>query len=417
VFLKGAATTALSGPYVVASSALGAGGSVAPSNRIAIGCIGIGANGKGHLGRYLSSSETQVLAVCDVDGENRAAAQEKAEKRYGEKAKSGTHKGCAAYNDFREVVGRDDIDAVTISTPDHWHAIIAIAAAKAGKDVYCEKPLSLTIGEARAMVGAVRRYGRVLQTGSQQRSSRNFRFACEMIRSGRIGKLLTAHVTVGGPSRECYLPAEPTPPGLDWNMWLGPAPWRPFNSGIHPAKWRGYRDYSGGGMTDWGAHHFDIVQWALDMDNSGPVEICPPDGGEHKRLTFKYANGAEAYHGGYTGQGSGILFTGTEGKIEVSRKELKTYPKEIGQEPLGPNEVRLYHSRSHSGNWLECIRTRRRPAADVEIGCRSATVCHLGNIAYWLKRPLKWDPAREQIVGDEEANRCLDRPKRGPWRA
>ena len=414
-FLKNAAASALCGPYLLGSSARAA----APaSDRITIGCIGIGSNGVGHLGRYLSSSQTQVLAVCDVDGEQRTAALAKANKRYAAQVKSGQFKGVAAYSDFREVLARDDIDAVAISTPDHWHAIVSIEAAKAGKDVYCEKPLSLTIGEARAMANAVRRYGCVFQTGSQQRSGYGgrFRLACELVRNGRIGKLLTAHVTVGGPSGDCFLPGEAVPAGLDWDMWLGPAPWRPYHHRIHPRSWRSFRDYSGGGMTDWGAHHFDIVQWALDMDRSGPVQIHPPDGKDHNRLTYTYANGVQVYHGGFTGKGSGITFTGTQGRIEVSRESLRTEPEHLAKEPIGPGEIHLYDSANHSGNWLECIRTRRRPICDVEIGCRSATVCHLGNIAYWLKRPLKWDPAAEQFVGDAEANRWVDRPKRAPWR-
>jgi len=413
-FIKSAAA-ALGTPYIVSSGVLSAEKNESPNSRIGIGCIGVGGNGGGHLGRYLGTRETQVIAVCEVDGEKRKKAVERVEKHYGGEIKSGKYKGCAAYGDFRELIARDDIDAVVISTPDHWHALIAIAAAKAGKDIYCEKPLSLTIGEGRAMVNAVRRYERVFQTGSQQRSSHGFHFACEMIRSGRIGKLLTAHVTVGGPSSDCYLPAEPVPEGLDWDRWLGPAPWRPYNSGLHPFRWRGYRDYSGGGMTDWGAHHFDIVQWAQGMDESGPIEVYPPDGKEHRRLTYKYANGVLVYHGGHTGKGSGITFTGTDGKIEVSRSELVTHPEEIGKTPTGPNETHLYRSRNHAGNWLECIRTRRRSICDVEVGCRSVTVCHLGNIAYWLKRPLKWDPANERFVGDEEANRWIDRPKRAPW--
>ncbi len=415
-FIKGAAAAAA--PLFVPSSVFGGPGKTAPSDRLAIGSIGIGGMGGGHLSRYLGRRDTQVLAVCDVDGVKRGEAQNRANTKYADLRKKGSYQGCAAYNDFRELLARDDIDAVVIATPDHWHAIIAIEAAKAGKDIYCEKPLSLTIREGRAMVDAVRRYGRVLQTGSQQRSGYGgkFRFACEMVCSGRIGKLKTAHVSVGGPSKDCYLPAEPTPEGLDWDMWIGPAPWRPYHHLIHPFKWRSWRDYSGGGMTDWGAHHFDIVQWALDMDTSGPVEIYPPDGKEHKRLTYVYANGVEVYHGGYTGKGSGITFTGTKGWIEVSRDHLATYPASIMKEPTRPDEVHLYNSQDHAGNWLECIRTRRRPICDVEIGCRSVTVCLLGDLAYWLKRPLKWDPAKEQFVGDELANRWLDRPKRAPWR-
>jgi predicted dehydrogenase len=367
------------------------------------------------MGAFMGRPEVQMVAVCDVDRSMREEAQKTVEDHYAKQSEQGTFKGCTAYNDFRELLDRDDIDAVMIGTPDHWHALISVAAAKAGKDIYCEKPLTLTIREAREMVNAVRRYGRVFQTGSQQRSSGGFRLACELIRNGRIGKLLTAHVNVGGPSGDCYLPAEPVPDGLDWDMWLGPAPWRPFNKAIHPFSWRSFRDYSGGGMTDWGAHHFDICQWAMDMDNSGPVEIIPPDGKEVKLLTFKYANGVLVYHGGYTGKGSGIMFTGTEGKVDVSREHLITDPEKLLKEPIHPGEVHLYQSKGHHADFLECVRTRQRPICDVEIGCRSVTVCHLGNLAYWLKRPLKWNPVKEEFIGDDEANRWLDRPKRAPW--
>jgi len=266
------------------------------------------------------------------------------------------------------------------------------------------------------MAQAVRQYGRVFQTGSQQRSDSKFRFACEMVRSGRIGQVQTVHVGVGGPSSDKQFPEEPIPEGMDWEMWLGPAPWAPYNSercsGNYGGGWRQVRDYSGGMMTDWGAHHFDIAQWGLGMDAAGPLEIHPPDGKDYKTLTYKYASGVLMYHGG----ANGVLFTGTQGKIEVNRGYLQTWPAELMQVPTAPNEVNLYKSNNHMADWIECIKTRQRPICDVEVGCRSVTVCHLGNIAYWLGRPLKWDPVNEQILGDEEAGRWLDRPMRAPWR-
>ena len=413
-FLK-AAAVGVAAPVIISSSALGAAGNPAPGNRIVLALIGAGGMGNNHLKGLLGRTEVQIAAIGDVDQKKRESAKALVQERYAKQAQTGTYKGCAAYKDFRELLDRPDIDAVVVASPDHWHALLSIAALKAGKDVYCEKPLSLTIREAREMVVVTRRHNRVFQTGSQQRSSTGFRTACELVRNGRIGKLVSANVVVGGPSRDCYLPAQPTPPGLDWDMWLGPAPWRPFNKGIHPYSWREYRDYSGGQMTNWGAHHFDIVQWALDMDNSGPVEIIPPNGKDVKLLTYRYANGVQVYHGGVTPKGSGVLFTGTRGTIWVTRSELKADPEKILKEPIGPGEVHLYKSRNHHDNWLECIRTRQRPIADVEVGCRSVTVCHLGNIAYWLNRPLKWDPVKEQFVGDDAANRWLDRPKRAPW--
>jgi len=391
-FLRGvaAATTA---PLFVRATSFGA------NDRITTGIIGLGGPAGGGAGG------TQLLAVCDVR-DDKLRRHER-------------NKDVAKYRDFRELLARDDIDAVLVGTPDHWHAIPTIEAARAGKDIYCEKPMSLTIREARAMVRAVRRYGRVFQTGSQQRSEYGgkFRFACEMVRSGRIGIVKKIHVNVGGPSRECYLPELPTPPGIDWNMWLGPAPWRGFHPRIGlSGSWRAYRDYSGGGMTDWGHHHFDIVQWALDKDESGPVEIYPPNGEDIRHLTYIYEcpfGKVEVYHGG--ARGAQIEFIGTEGRVMVDRGTLKTDPPYIMASPIGPNEVHLYRSPGHKRNWVECIRTRQRPICDVEIGCRSVTVCHLGNIAYWLGRPLKWDPVKEEFIGDDEANRWLDRPKRPPW--
>jgi len=221
---------------------------------------------------------------------------------------------------------------------------------------------------------------------------------------------------VGGPSRDCYLLPQPVPEGLDWDFWLGPAPARPFHEKIHPRSWRSFRDYSGGGMTDWGAHHFDIAQWGLDMDGSGPVEVHPPDGKDFKYLTYRYENGVVVHHGGPFENGNGLQFVGTEGEVLVWRGHLETTPPEIMETPTGPGEVHLYNSSNHRGNFLECMRTRRKPVCDVEIGCRSVSVCHIGNLAYWLKRPLKWDPSNEQFVDDAEANRWLDRPRRGQWR-
>ncbi|MBM4036467.1 MAG: Gfo/Idh/MocA family oxidoreductase [Planctomycetes bacterium] len=387
-FFHGAAAAALAAPVLVRSSAFGA------NDRIAAGIIGLGGPAGGGGGG------AQTIAVCDVREDKLAGHRD--------------NKSLSVYTDFRELLARDDVDCVYIGTPDHWHALPAIEAAKAGKDIYCEKPMTLTIREGRAMVNAVRQYGRVFQTGSQQRSDYGgcFRFACEMVRSGRIGQLKEINCNVGGPSADCYLPEEPVPPGVDWDRWLGPAPWRPFNRGILHG-WRSFRDYSGGGMTDWGAHHFDIAQWALDADNSGPTEIYPP-GTLSERLTYVYANGVKVYHGG--GGGGGVVFFGTEGKIAVDRGPLQSWPESIMKKPLAPDEVHLYTVRNgHAGNFVECIRTRRRPICDVEIGCRSVTVCHLGNLAYRLGRPLKWDPAKEEFVGDPEANRWLDRPKRAPW--
>jgi predicted dehydrogenase len=426
-FAQSAAATALALPIIAPASAAGADQKATPpSERLTLGFIGVGTMNRGHLGHFLGTGDVQVVAVCDVDTNRREDARKTVEKRYADKQKSGAYKGCAAYNDFRELLARKDIDAVVIATPDHWHAIPVIEACKAGMDIYCEKPLSLTIREAKAMRDAVRKYARVFQTGSQQRSSKEFRLACELVRSGRIGKLKTVHVNIGGPSRWCDLSEEPAEPGLDWDRWLGPAPKRPYNAVLSPRgvhkhfpNWRNYREYSGGMMTDWGAHHFDIAQWALGMDDSGPIEIIPPDDPKaQKGVKFLYANGVVVLHADKDDAGKavrGLTFTGSDGKVLVDRGYLASEPAAIIKQPLGAHDVRLYQSPGHQRDWLECVRTRRRPLCDVEIGARSVTVCHLGNLAYWNHRKLRWDPQHWQFLDDTEANLWLDRERRDPW--
>jgi len=422
-FLKGAAGVlgaAAGAPYVLTSGALGAPGRPGANDRLGLGFIGIGNQGGGHLGGLSAHPQCQTLAISDVKGPRATWGKDMVEKRYaGDKArgsfKGAKYEGVTLYNDFRDLLARGDIDAVVVATPDHWHATVSILAMRAGKDVYCEKPLSLTIREARQMVDAARRYGQVFQTGSQQRSEGNFRFACELVRSGYIGEVKQVNVGVGGPSADRYFQPEPVPEGVDWDRWLGPSPWHPYNStrisGDYGGGWRMVRDSSGGMMTDWGAHHFDIAQWGMGMDNSGPVEVIPPNKSDNKRLTYRYANGVPMIHGG----GNGILFTGTKGKVEVNRGYLKTWPESLKDLKLSPGDVHLYKSPGHHADWLRCIRTRRRPICDVEVGCRSVTVCHLGNIAWWLGQSFRWDPKAEQITNNPEAARWLDRPKREPW--
>ena len=333
---------------------------------------------------------------------------------------------CKAYHDFREMLERDDIDAVSIATPDHWHAIPTIWAATCGKDVHIEKPLSLTIQQGRAMVDAVRRYDRVCQVGSEARSNPRCRIACELVRNGRIGEVKEVYVSgVGGPSSGQTMPAQPVPSGLDWEMWLGPAPWRPYNKVYHPVRWRGYYDFSGGGLTDWGAHHFDLAQWALGMDDTGPVEIYPPDGNQHTWLTYKYANGVLMYHMLDTKfedvpeMLDHVTIVGTEGRVGLSYGGLsKTDPASLVHDKIGPDEIHLYQcppGGHMGGDFLRSVRTRQKPGADIEIGHRTVSVCHLAHIAYRLGRSLKWDPVKEQFIGDEEANTMCSRAMREPW--
>ena len=433
-FLKQAGAT-LASVWILPRSSLGSVSRAGPSERVGLGIIGLKKMGGAHVQNLLGFGDVQIVAVCDVDTRAREAAQQKVESHYAGQTRSGQYAGCAAYNEYEKLLARPDVDAVLIATPEHWHAIMAVAACRAGKDVYCEKPLALTVRDARAIVDAARRYGRVFQTGSQQRSSEEFRRACELVRNGYIGEIKTVHVEVGPASRHVELAEEPVPPRFDYERWLGPAPWAPYNQlrvgSNYDDGWRRIREYSGGKMTDWGAHHFDIVQWGLGMDDSGPVEIIPPPVQLPARpmpriiegtgaspldpswgLTYRYAGGVEVIKDHL----NGVLFVGTEGKVEVNRGYLRTWPEKLKDLRLGPNELHLYESPGHYEDWLACIRNRRQPICPPEIGCRSVTVCHLGNIALWVNRAIRWDPAREQIVGDEYAARWLDRPSRAPYR-
>lgn len=402
----------------VPATALGRAGRPAPSERLGVGIIGCGKMANDyHLRSLLGFEDVQVVAVAEVDQTRRQHAEKRVNDAYASNSALGT---CAAYNDFRELIARDDIDAVCIATPDHWHAIPIIEACKAGKDVYCEKPLTLTIAEAKACIDAVRKHDRVFQTGSQQRSNvfGPFREAVEIIRSGRLGKIHRVTVGVGGPSKPCDLPEEELEPGLDWELWLGQAPLRPYNSvlsprGVHnhfPA-WRSYREYSGGGHTDMGAHHYDIAQWALDMDHSGPVKIIPPEDESAKSgVRYIYANGIEMVHGGP----SGCVFHGSEGQLRIDRGHLSSTPESIVKEPLGEDDVHLPKSPGHHRDWLDCIKSREKPVADVEYGARTVSIIHLGNIAYEQRRTLEWDPERWTFQ-DEADNQFMDRERRDPW--
>ncbi|MFO0808855.1 MAG: Gfo/Idh/MocA family oxidoreductase [Gemmataceae bacterium] len=392
-----------------------------PNDRLALGFIGVGTMGRGHLGSFLGMADVQVVAVCDVVAERRDAAKESVEKRYADQRAKGSYQGCATYGDFRELLARKDIDAVVIATPDHWHALPCVLAARAGKHIYCEKPLTRTIGEGRRVVAEVAKAKVVFQTGSQQRSEYGgkFRTAVELVRNGRIGKVKTVRVGVGDPAIACDLPTQDVPTGTDWNMWVGPAAMRGYHEelcpkGVHkhfPA-WRKYREYANGGLADMGAHHFDIAQWGLDMDTTGPVKIEPPAEADAKKgLRFVYANGIEMFHGGP----NGATFEGTDGTIYVDREILKSTPETILKEPLDDKAVRVYRATNHRRNWVECIRSKKPTICPAEVGHRTASVCLLGNIGYRLRRPLTWDPARERFVNDAEADALLDPPLRGPW--
>lgn len=413
-FLK---TTALVAgfPTIIPSRVLGAN---APSNRTVMGVIGTGGQGMNDMKNFLPFPHVQVVAVCDVDRYHRDAAKGVVDKQY-------SNTDCVTYNDFREITRRDDIDAVLNVTPDHWHVLISIDACHHRKDVYVEKPLTLFIGEGRELCNVVTRYGRVLQTGSQQRSTRNFRFAAELARNGRLGKLHTVEVEIppNNPGLKSPDPwtTEPVPDSFDYETWLGQAPWQPYVKERCHYSFRFVLDYSGGQITNFGAHDLDIAQWGLGMDESGPVEIVghgefPKSGlfnvATKVDFTCTYSNGVNVTC--KTGM-SGVKFIGDRGWVYVNRGTLKADPPWLLQEVFSPDEVHLYESRDHAKNFLDCVRSRRKPVADVEIGHRSATICHLGNIAMLLGRKLKWDPAREQFIGDDSANAMLHRARRAPW--
>jgi predicted dehydrogenase len=390
-----------------------------PSEFIRVGFIGVGGQGNHNLGALIKNA----VAVCDVDKSHLQAAKKRVEESNG--------RPCAAFSDYRKLLEDKSIDAVLISTPDHWHALASIHACEAGKDVYCEKPLTLFIAEGQALVKAVRRYKRVFQTGSQQRSSSEFRQACEYIRSGRLGKIKT--VKVGLPSPNYNSKANPLavadgdpPPELDYDLWLGPAPRRPYNKNRVHYLFRFFWDYSGGQMTNWGAHHLDITQWGLGMDESGPIEAEGSAVYNSEKLyetpqtfdvTYKYASGIVVECSSGTGKyKGGTTFEGEKGVIHVTRGKLESTPEEILMQPLDESCVKLYASNDHHQNWLDCIKSRKDPICKVEIGHRSATVCHLGNIAIRTGQKVVWDPKREEIVGDADLANWTRRPYRAPWK-
>ncbi len=393
-----------------------------PLNRVGLACIGVGSMGMSNLKSFLWTPGVQVVAVCDVDAARREEARATVEKHYADQKPGGRWGGCAAVVDFRECLARDDVDAVCISTPDHWHVPCAYYAAKAGKDIYCEKPLSLTIEQGRLLSDTVRRQGRVFLMGSQQRSEWRFRFACELVRNGYIGEVRQVKVgLVKGRAHEPVTPM-PVPPGLDYELWLGPAPWRPYHKDCLHYNFRFISDFSGGQMLNWGSHHLDIAQWGLGTDRSGPVQVSgqgefPADGPYDNPVTYtveyRYANGVTLQCS--TANRSGVRWEGTEGWVEVDRGRIAAEPASLLRTVLRPDAVHLIESRSHKDHFVECIRTRAETVAPCEVGHRSATMGHLGNIAMLLRRPLRWDPAAERCAGDDEANRMLGRAARGPW--
>jgi predicted dehydrogenase len=386
-----------------------------PSERVRLGSVGVGNQGGPKNNLKFFTKLAPVVAVCDLDKNYLAAAAEFVNKETGAEPKT--------YSDYRKLLDSKDIDAVVVTVPDHWHALITIHACGAGKDVYCEKPLTLVIDEGKAMIAAARKNKRVVQTGSQQRSAKEFRTACELVRNGALGKLHTVKVGLPKPNwvdrAKQPVPDSKPPAELNYDFWLGPALERPYNKNRVHYLFRFFWEYSGGQQTNFGAHHLDIAQWALGMNESGPVSAegqakYHPQGWyetpDWTDITYKYTNGVTVKCGQDYPQG--CTFEGEKGTIHVNRGRLEVKPAEL-QGHAG--SVKLEVSNNHHQNWLDCIKTRKTPIADVAIGHRSATVCHLGNIAIRLGRKITWDPAKEQIVGDSEAAKWTSKEYRKPW--
>lgn len=420
----GATAAAVGFPMIVPSSVLGMGGKTAPSNKIVMGCIGVGSQGTGNLEGFLRFDQARVVAVADVDAAHRANAAKMINGTY-------DNTDCKEYNDFREMLERKDLDAISIAVPDHWHSLTAIAAARKKLDIYAEKPLALTISEGRAMVNAVKAHKVVWQTGSWQRSEGNFRLACELVRSGRLGEVHTVEVGLPTGSAIAPQPEQPIPAGFDYNFWLGPAPEVPYTEQRCHWNFRWNLDYSGGQLTDWAAHHVDIANWGMGTEDTGPVEIegtgVFPKTGLWDTATDYYV--VAKYHAGASPVApngfnmilsnafpNGARFKGTTGSLFVSRgNTLETDPKEIKDTPIGEKDVHLYNSKNHAGNFLECVKSRKDTITPINVAHHAIAVAHLGNISMRLGRKVHWDPVAERFINDPIADRMLSRAMRAPW--
>ena len=416
----GASAVAL--PWFVPGRALGKNGAVAPSERIVFGGIGIRGRGMHDLQWLMSEKDAQFVAICDVQKASRERVKGVVDAHYG-------NKDCTMARDLREFLpARDDIDAVLIATGERWHAMAGTLAMKAGKDVYCEKPGSMTVSEGQALAAAEKRYARVFQTGTQRRSEAKFVFACEMARTGRLGKVHTVHAHLSRHSsmtRHDWLPAEPTPPRdeVDWDLWLGPCPWRPFNKQYIQGKWRGHYDFHTGGIGEWGSHTISQCQMAIDANTTSAVEYTCPHNEFGEGLVARYANGVKMVLSQKGWRGScGVRFEGTEGWVsvadhyttpDVSSPAMMSDFNRIVQE----YEARTQHPMNHMRDLLDCIKTRRPTVANAEVAHRTMSTCHAANICVWLDRDMKWDPVKEEFINDDEANRLRSRALRSPWQA
>jgi predicted dehydrogenase len=396
---------AIAAPYFIPSGVLAADGKPGANDRITLGCIGVGNRGS-HLIRQVPEPG-RIVALCDCYV-----------------TKCNNRENWRVYQDYRKLLDQKDIDAVIVPTTDHARALICVHACLAGKDVYAEKPLTLYVQEGRVLVNAARKYRRVFQVGMQQRSTEMNRCACEFVRSGQLGKIKRVRAIYwGSPGFAGRRPEQPVPEGLDWDAWLGQAEFRPFNLDLY-GGWMGCREFAGGGTTNMGTHGIDQIQFALGMDSTGPVEFWPAPPGSNNYVCFRYANGVQVDLDLHEQHGPqyGPIITGENGKVEITRNKFTTNPKDlIKNRPSQADvdkwrdETGKYQAKYHIGNWLDCIKTRQKPAADVEIGHRSVTICHLINITHWLGRKIRWDPVKEQCIGDDEANKLLVRARRKGW--
>jgi len=428
-FIQRAGGAAVAFPYVVSSSALGKAGTTAASERITVGCIGVGPQGTGVMRGFLGQKDAQVVAVCDVKSNVLKNRQELVNKHY-------QGAGCQAYKDFRELVARDDIDACLVATCDHWHVLTSLAGVRSGKDVYMEKPMGLSLQEDQSMRKAVQRYGRIFQFGTQQRSNRNFRFACELVRNQRIGKLHTINVWSPGSVQGGDPQPVPVPEWIDYDRWLGPAPYKPYTKDRCSNRiWWFVSDYAIGFIAGWGIHPIDIALWGASDKLQGPWELegtgkYPTQGvcdtAMNWDLTMKLGSGVKMR---FTGNpfpqewkdrygrttGHGTAFEGSDGWVHVDRGGINAHPKSLLETKWGPNDIKLYESRHHVRNFLDCIKSRKPSICPVEEAVQGDIVCMISDVALRLQRKLKWDPQKETFLNDEAANQRLTRAMRSPW--
>lgn len=428
-FMKAATIAGAAGPLIITSPIHAADGRPAPNDLIAIGCIGVGDRGNADMGGLMNAGreDARVVAVCDVRETARTATKARVEKFYTQNLGKGFYKGCDTYNDYRELLARKDIDAVLIAPPDHWHVLIGIAAANAGKDMYLEKPLGMSVEQGRALCNAVKAKQVIFQFGTQQRSDQRFHQACQLVRNGKIGKLQM--ITVGSPAsgREPLPPEMPVPPGFDYEMWLGPAPKVPYTEKrCKTPFWWYTSDYALGFIAGWGIHHVDIAQWGNGTDLTAPIEYVPvnskfPPKGElcdtamAWRVDCTYANGVKMVFADDKQVRHGVTFEGPDGTVFVDRSKIEAKPESLLKWQPGPNDVRLYDSPNHYRNFLDCVKSRKETICPVEVAQKSDTICQVSDIAIRLARTMKWDPDKERFIGEAEADRRLTRAMRAPW--